>query len=103
MERRRKAVDYEYMATVACLCAIAIWAICEAAFNIMLPYHEKSFTHVVRPGDTVWSIADQYFPNKTSLKFIEFETEIEHQVKEQYGDVNLKPGQRIKVVWQDKY
>lgn len=102
MERRRRKA-YEYMAIIACFCAIAIWMICEAAFNIMLPYHERSFTHVVRPGDTVWSIADQYFPDKNAMKFIEFETEIEHQVKAQYGSVNLEPGQTIKIVWQDKY
>lgn len=102
MERRRRK-DYVLLVSIACLCAVAIWMICEAAFNIMLPYHEKSFTHVVRPGDTVWSIADQYFPDKTALKFIEFETEIEHQVKAQHGSVNLEPGQTIKIVWQDKY
>lgn len=98
-----KKVDWEYRGIVAMFFLTAAWIIGQAVYMWALPWQERSFTHIVRRGDTVWSIADRHFPDKSALSFQEFEHEVQKQAESQLGSVDLKPGDKIKVVWQDKF
>lgn len=90
--------------SVAGLTIIAVSVIVSAAYEIMLPTRERSFTHVVEAGDTPWSIANKHFPaGKTSLCFDEFRCLVDEQISKQTNTKYIQPGQTIKVVWKDKF
>lgn len=90
--------------SAAALTLIAVFVIVSAAYEFMLPTHEKSFTYVVKAGDTAWSIANEHFPKgKTSLCFDEFRCLVDEQIRQQSGTKHIQPGQTVKVIWKDKF
>lgn len=78
------------------------YIVVSTVYGLMLPTEEKNFTHVVSSGETVWGIANKYYPERSKMSFDEFYCEVRNQVRGQIGTLNVKPGQVIKVTWEDR-